>query len=302
MFEWAYSGVNSSVPGNGGPECAAYVSSTRKLIETVITLCLSCVLVTWGYRRLSEPEIKAYVRRDRGGKRLLLILMSLIWGMEIGFKLASQTVIYLLNPCHVTTAIQIYLLAAPPSKQVSYVFRIHLNFLNGAVLAFLFPVTDSRILPFETSIYWIQHSMMMVVPYYLLRLGGVYNVEKLSDFSWCVMSFGLNLAYHFGFLQLFAIPSQVNLNNMLCPAPSDPFAGSYYRVFAVLHQAALCPLTCKLYCWISAFFLTKFGPTRVKRDLSSDVTLSCMQNAELPSPQVHYPEANNISTKDAHNE
>ncbi|GLH00404.1 Transmembrane protein 164 [Gryllus bimaculatus] len=261
MFEWAYSGVNSSVPGNGGPECAAYVSSTRKLIETVITLCLSCVLVTWGYRRLSEPEIKAYVRRDRGGKRLLLILMSLIWGMEIGFKLASQTVIYLLNPCHVTTAIQ---------------------------------------LPFETSIYWIQHSMMMVVPYYLLRLGGVYNVEKLSDFSWCVMSFGLNLAYHFGFLQLFAIPSQVNLNNMLCPAPSDPFAGSYYRVFAVLHQAALCPLTCKLYCWISAFFLTKFGPTRVKRDLSSDVTLSCMQNAELPSPQVHYPEANNISTKDAH--
>ncbi|XP_067008114.1 transmembrane protein 164 [Anabrus simplex] len=290
MFEWAYRGINASVPGDGGPECAQFLSLTRRFIETVVAVLVSAYLISWGYRNLSPIESNCYKKRDRGGKRLLLVLVSLIWGMEIGFKFASETVIYLLNPCHIITAIQIYLLAAPPSEKVTAMFRIHLYFLNGAVLAFLFPVTDTRILPFETSVYWIQHSMMMIVPYYLLRLGGVYNVEKLSDFSWCALSYGLNIAYHFGILQIFAIPSQVNLNHMLCPTAQDPFYGPYYRVCAVIHQSLLCPLTCKSYCYISDFFLTKFGPTKVKQHLNSDMVMELSENANL-----------NVAAGDNHN-
>lgn len=33
---------------------------------------------------------------------------------------------------------------------------------------------------------------------------------------------------------------------MLCPAILDPFEGSNYRLFAVVHQSMLCPLLCKL--------------------------------------------------------
>lgn len=39
---------------------------------------------------------------------------------------------------------QLYLLAAPPSNNVTAVFRVHLNLLNGPILAFLFPETDNR--------------------------------------------------------------------------------------------------------------------------------------------------------------
>ncbi|KAF9822976.1 hypothetical protein SFRURICE_018150 [Spodoptera frugiperda] len=56
--------------------------------------------------------------------------------------------------------ISIYLLAAPPSKTVTALFRIHLNLLNGPLLAFLFPETASRKIFAEAALYWIQHGMM----------------------------------------------------------------------------------------------------------------------------------------------
>lgn len=37
---------------------------------------------------------------------------------------------------------------------------------------------------------------------------------------------------------------------MLCPAILDPFEGQNYRLFAVAHQSILCPLLCKIYCYL----------------------------------------------------
>ncbi|XP_073941742.1 transmembrane protein 164 [Choristoneura fumiferana] len=267
MFEWAYSGANKAVPRNVGPECAYFLSYPRQIIETIIVTAACSYILVETYPKLTLPQEKCYVKSDRGGKRLLLILLALLWGMEIGFKFASRTVIYLLNPCHVTTLMQIYLLAAPPSRTVTAVFRIHLNLLNGPLLAFLFPETASRQIPAEAALYWIQHGMMFIIPYYLLRIGGVYNIEPLWDFNWAIVSYCLNLLYHFIILQAIAIPAQVNLNHMICPALLDPFDGAWYRAAAVLHQALLCPLLCKGYCLLAEFCLTKFPPTKVKPQL-----------------------------------
>ncbi|XP_047041897.1 transmembrane protein 164 isoform X2 [Helicoverpa zea] len=225
MFEWAYSGANKAVPRNVGPECAFFLSTKRQIIETLIVIAICAYISIKTFPRLCVPQDTHYVKSDRGGKRLLLILLSLLWGMEIGFKFASRTVIYLLNPCHVTTLIQIFA---------------------------------------EAALYWIQHGMMFVIPYYLLRVGGPYNIEPFWDFNWAIFSYCLNLLYHFIVLQVIAIPAQVNLNHMLCPAILDPFDGPWYRVAAVIHQAMLCPLLCKAFCLISDFCLTKFPPTKVK--------------------------------------
>lgn len=180
-------------------------------------------------------------------KQALLITMTLTFGVELGFKFATRTVIYILNPCHITTMIQIYLLACnKPKKSTTALFRVQMNYLNGPLLAFVFPETDSRQLPLEAAIYWIQHALMVIIPIYLLRTGGVYNMEGLSDYTWNAIGYSANIVYHFFILQIIAIPTQVNLNHMLCAAIKDPFEGPNYRFIAVMHEAVLSTILCKL--------------------------------------------------------
>ena len=65
--------------------------------------------------------------------------------------------------------------------------RIHLFFLHCPIMACILPVTNTLFLPFEVATYWIEHILLLVVPVYLLRSGGHYSVEKLSDPSWIFM-------------------------------------------------------------------------------------------------------------------
>lgn len=338
---WAYDGVNASVPRNTGPECASFLSPTRKLLESVIVIPICFIAIKLAIGRLkpitfrrntpfiaataatpqhhhgsslgfrsssishlassSNHNLQHHYQRIGGGsghhlepdhrelllhqthhrrsssveycschrcntashnttissflegeapswgKQLLLIMMTLTLGVEIGFKFATRTVIYILNPCHITTLMQIYLLACnKPKKSTTALFRLQMNYLNGPLLAFMFPETDSRQLPLEAAAYWIQHALMCIIPIFLLRSGGVYNMEAINDFSWNIIGYAGLIAYHYALLQVVSIPTQVNLNHMLCPALKDPFDGPNYRTMAVIHEAILCTLLCKL--------------------------------------------------------
>lgn len=171
---WAYDGVNGSIPRNTGAECVNYLTTTRHIVESLIIVPLAIIIHKYGMSKLPAVHIN-YAASDRivFGKQLLLITMTFLLGLEMGFKLCTRSAIFILNPCHVTSMLQVYLLAAKPSKWTTTLFRIHINFLNGPLLAFLFPEHESRRITFELPTYYIQHGLMFVIPIYLLRHGGM---------------------------------------------------------------------------------------------------------------------------------
>lgn len=255
-----YGGVDVKLAGNGGAECRDFLTTSRKVTETLVLGGVGIAYIVWGLCRIYLPPSQRYSCRERyEGRNVMMLLMTLIFGAQVTFKLATKQVIFLLNPCHVITALQIVLLMMPPSNLVTALFRIHIYFLNGAVLALLFPVTNTLLLPFEAELYWIQHAMMLIAPFHMMRLKGAYTVERLGDFSWSIMSTGIQCLYSFVGLQAIALLTTMNLNGMLCPNISDPFHGPWYRVATFVHQSLFITACSKLYCWASVSLIARFG-------------------------------------------
>ncbi|WAR28421.1 TM164-like protein [Mya arenaria] len=255
MFEWAYVGVDHTLPGNGGQECVDFIPTWQKIAESTLACLFAACCFKFAYKRVTLPaKVISSDKAGDCGKRILLVVMCLTFGIELGFKLATRQFIWIFNPCHITSMIQIYILAAPPGKFVTAMFRIHLHMLTGAPIAIIFPVINTRLLPFETEVYFFQHTLMMIIPYYLMSIGGVYTPEKLSDMSWGLLSLGWLYFFHFVPLNYLAVLSQVNLNNMLCPAVSDPFYGRHYRLMAMTHQVLALPLVAKVIVFTSYQF------------------------------------------------
>lgn len=107
MFEWAYSGINASIPRNIGPECAGYLSMKRRIIETILVAIFISFLMRWSLKRMTVPKLVPYEQQGRKGRIVLLIVMTLVFGIEIGFKLSGRTFVYILNPCHIYTIVEV---------------------------------------------------------------------------------------------------------------------------------------------------------------------------------------------------
>ena len=62
-------------------------------------------------------------------------------------------------------------------------------------------MTNTLDLPMEWTIYWVQHFLLLLIPIYLTRLGGQFNLEPLSDLAWPAMALSAYSLYHWIILQ-----------------------------------------------------------------------------------------------------
>ncbi len=110
---------------------------------------------------------------------------------------------------------------------------------------------------------------MLITPLYLMRLGGIYNMEPLGNFHWAFMSISFMRLYHYIVLQPLSFATNVNLNSIMCPAISDPFEGRWYRLWANLHQTFFIFLHGKLYCLIGNMFFVPKSDGKLPKEVSS---------------------------------
>jgi len=111
-LSWTYAGVDPKLPGNGGPECLEFISPSQKLIETVFFVTVAVFAICYAWPRLNVSECKSVsvhssAAVDGVGRRVMLLVMCITFGVEIGFKLATRQLIWILNPCHLVTMMQV---------------------------------------------------------------------------------------------------------------------------------------------------------------------------------------------------
>ncbi|NWZ72280.1 TM164 protein, partial [Acrocephalus arundinaceus] len=249
LLDWMYGGVDPSFAGNGGPECAAFLSGQQRLLESLVFLSVGTVEILvslWKLRQQHARELENLLQQPQAkqeslGKNVLLVLLCLIFGLEVGFKFATRTVIYLLNPCHVVTMMQVRLnllpschpAGLPRSRGTHFLFWLLASCLAfGGRRVFLHQCHACSI---------IEREILQVLKkkIYIFCNKGIYTPEPLCNFWWALLSTGFMFVYHFSILQILGLVTEVNLNNMLCPAISDPFYGPWYRIWASGHQTLM---------------------------------------------------------------
>ncbi|CAH8453001.1 unnamed protein product [Schistosoma mattheei] len=238
MLSWTYTGVNTSIEGAGGQSCINYITTKRRFFESACVCITFLYTLYWSYLKFSVGNPR-HSNEQTKLRQILLVLHTFVFGIEIGFKLATSTLIWILNPCHIITILQILFLASSSSWLTTFIFRIHLHMMNGPLLALTFPILNTRSLPFEHVTYFVQHILIILIPASFLNQSSEFSVEPIDDFSWVIFSLSIQVLYHFLVLQPIALMTGINLNNILCPAISDPFPGPNYRLWAVFHQSVI---------------------------------------------------------------
>ena len=109
MLKWSYEGVNFSMEGNGGEKCYNFVSPHQRFIETIVFAAIGILEIYYASSRVRLPKHIPDAERkgDRTGRKVMLLVMCLTFGIELGFKFATKQMIWVLNPCHMITMVQV---------------------------------------------------------------------------------------------------------------------------------------------------------------------------------------------------
>ncbi|VDK88032.1 unnamed protein product [Litomosoides sigmodontis] len=262
IWDRALGGINYSIPEVGGPQCVEFLPLWQRIAETLILVPLGIYGIIISSRNLepldfstsakvlsSTKKGSALFSSDKNLVRYSIIaLYCFIFGSEIIYKLTRRVAIFILNPCHIATIVQILLLTSEVrSRKMCFLFRVHMYLLPGALIAIAFPTVNSRVLPGEVLVYFAQHAAILAVPFFIVYVNGTFLLESFQGSSWSTLSFSVVLLYHFTILQLLGLITEANLGCVICPVTVDPFYGRFYRLATVIHQGMLIPLIAKFF-------------------------------------------------------
>ncbi|BFZ00767.1 hypothetical protein BsWGS_03806 [Bradybaena similaris] len=262
-FNWASEDVESPYPEdrespysvNEVLECNNFLGVSQQRWESVALPVVALLAFVYAYPRLHLPVARscACPYQELVGRRILLLLLCLVFGIELGVKLALRRVFWIDKPGYLATLFQIFMLVAPPSRIMTAVFRLQMHMLFGIPVVVFFPLVNIQSSLIEVVISFIQHVLMLVITFYLMCSGDPYIPEPLGDFSWACIAFVLLFLYHFLPLHLLTYVSQVNVNGIY-PHLLGPGQSKFYYLLILCHQLILIPTFGKLLVIIAKAF------------------------------------------------
>ena len=229
-------GVDFELAGNGGPECFDYLSETQRIYETFLGLTIIVLALGLGQKLHTGKSVQSKSWTPSIIRRILSVSMSFCIGMEFTYKLCTQQLLFIINPCHCLCFLQIVILNLNPFTDLAQdLFKLMVCGLFAPLTACIFPVTNTLALPGEVFTFWFEHLLLLIIPIYLMLEKYLY-VQNMFDISYTLRFYAYYYIYNLLILQPIGLVTFVNINNILCPAIKDPFAGKYYRLHTLWHQ------------------------------------------------------------------
>ena len=159
-------GIDFDLPGNGGPQCATYLSPQRQVLEFILGTSLALLSLFLGSSIHQRPSIIRYQQQQhhKAIANALLVSMTVTYLLEISYKFYTHQAIFIFQPCHVFCLVEIFILykylrviqdGTEAPKALIYTFRILLYCLHAPMTAVVFPVTNTLMLPGEVLTYWV---------------------------------------------------------------------------------------------------------------------------------------------------
>lgn len=147
-----------------------------------------------------------------------IVILASIVSMII-YKYQRDSLIFLLQPCHIFNFLLVALCLWPEESPVRHaLFHVHLYCCWGAVLALAFPDFRDYGMPFEVTFFYIQHIFLVVLPIVWLITGKFAIVSMRGNgFIVTLVAFFAHAIYHSFVLALVGLYTGKNVNYLMSP-------------------------------------------------------------------------------------
>jgi len=167
--------------------------------------------------------------------------------------------VIMLHPCHIITAMEIYLIYGKNPKWLHIVFNLVLFYSFMALLTLLFPDTSVFYLPYHINVFWTQHLIIYALPYYFV-LVDKFAIDT-NDWYYGLVAISTSTLFGFNVELVASLATSVNVNYTLWPPASQPsflYQGPYYRSFLLVLIAFFSFLNAMMIPKLGKFLLNNF--------------------------------------------
>ncbi|KAJ3338145.1 hypothetical protein HDU93_009945 [Gonapodya sp. JEL0774] len=187
-------------------------------------------------RAWESPQLVREVEAKLPTMKRIPVLDEVVFGLSAAsfgiitvHKCYRGSLIYLVQPCHMSCLLIMYLIWSDPKQRKTHTyFNLYVTIMWGAWLALVNPDLRNQTMFLEPEVFWLEHVLVAVVPL-LLAINKRFILYPFT-FDFVMASFLLFALYHSVVLSGMAVLTSYNLNYLMHP-PIGPlqYFGQNFR-------------------------------------------------------------------------